>query len=69
MAMHLQGSLFDQSDDLHLGPLTGLRRRELGAGAWAALSARYAAKSGEPFVTAGPATEHLPRTPSFRAEV
>jgi alkylated DNA repair dioxygenase AlkB len=34
MAMHLQGSLFDQSDDLRLGPLDGLSRRELGAGAW-----------------------------------
>jgi alkylated DNA repair dioxygenase AlkB len=34
MAMHLQGSLFDQSDDLRLGPLDGLRRRELGVGAW-----------------------------------
>ncbi|WP_200304108.1 alpha-ketoglutarate-dependent dioxygenase AlkB [Streptomyces adelaidensis] len=34
MAMHLQGSLFDQSDDLRLGPLDGLRRCELGAGAW-----------------------------------
>ncbi|WP_119580943.1 alpha-ketoglutarate-dependent dioxygenase AlkB [Streptomyces europaeiscabiei] len=34
MAMHLQGSLFDQSDDLRLGSLDGLRRRELGAGAW-----------------------------------
>lgn len=34
MATHLQGSLFDQSDDLRLGPLDGLRRRELGAGAW-----------------------------------
>lgn len=34
MAAHLQGSLFDQSDDLRLGPLDGLRRRELGAGAW-----------------------------------
>lgn len=32
--MHLQGSLFDQSDDLRLGPLDGLRRRDLGAGAW-----------------------------------
>lgn len=32
--MHLQGSLFDQSDDLRLGPLDGLRRRELSAGAW-----------------------------------
>ncbi|MFF6783553.1 alpha-ketoglutarate-dependent dioxygenase AlkB [Streptomyces sp. NPDC012510] len=34
MAVHLQGSLFDQSDDVRLGPLDGLRRRELGAGAW-----------------------------------
>ncbi|MDX2600490.1 alpha-ketoglutarate-dependent dioxygenase AlkB [Streptomyces caniscabiei] len=34
MAAHLQGSLFDQSDDLRLGPLDGLCRRELGAGAW-----------------------------------
>ncbi|GAB2941212.1 MULTISPECIES: alpha-ketoglutarate-dependent dioxygenase AlkB [Streptomyces] len=34
MATHLQGSLFDQSDDLRLGPLDGLGRRELGAGAW-----------------------------------
>jgi alkylated DNA repair dioxygenase AlkB len=34
MAMHLQGSLFDQSDDLRLAPLDGIRRRELGAGAW-----------------------------------
>ncbi|MDX3585471.1 alpha-ketoglutarate-dependent dioxygenase AlkB [Streptomyces europaeiscabiei] len=34
MATHLQGSLFDQSDDLRLGSLDGLRRRELGAGAW-----------------------------------
>lgn len=34
MATHLQGSLFDQSDDLRLGPLDGLRRRQLGAGAW-----------------------------------
>ncbi|MCC9708091.1 alpha-ketoglutarate-dependent dioxygenase AlkB [Streptomyces sp. MNU76] len=34
MAAHLQGSLFDQSDDVRLGPLDGLRRRELGAGAW-----------------------------------
>lgn len=34
MGTHLQGSLFDQSDDLRLVPLDGLRRRELGAGAW-----------------------------------
>ncbi|MEU9417309.1 alpha-ketoglutarate-dependent dioxygenase AlkB [Streptomyces sp. NPDC051000] len=33
--MHaLQGSLFDQADDIRLGPLAGLRRTELGAGAW-----------------------------------
>ncbi|MFG2712414.1 alpha-ketoglutarate-dependent dioxygenase AlkB [Streptomyces goshikiensis] len=33
--MHaLQGSLFDQADETGLGPLSGLRRTELGAGAW-----------------------------------
>ncbi|AKL69027.1 alpha-ketoglutarate-dependent dioxygenase AlkB [Streptomyces sp. Mg1] len=33
--MHaLQGSLFDQADETGLGPLPGLRRTELGAGAW-----------------------------------
>ncbi|GGX01070.1 alkylated DNA repair protein [Streptomyces malachitofuscus] len=30
----LQGSLFDQTDELRLGPLDGLRRTELGRGAW-----------------------------------
>ncbi|MEU4087415.1 alpha-ketoglutarate-dependent dioxygenase AlkB [Streptomyces aureus] len=34
MATHLQGSLFDQTDELRLGPLTGLRRTTLGDGAW-----------------------------------
>ncbi|MER6979852.1 alpha-ketoglutarate-dependent dioxygenase AlkB, partial [Streptomyces carpinensis] len=33
-AHHLQGSLFDQADELGLGPLDGLRRTELGLGAW-----------------------------------
>ncbi|MDD9376132.1 alpha-ketoglutarate-dependent dioxygenase AlkB [Streptomyces sp. ZAF1911] len=33
--MHaLQGSLFDQGDEIRLGPLAGARRTELGAGAW-----------------------------------
>ncbi|AWZ08917.1 MULTISPECIES: alpha-ketoglutarate-dependent dioxygenase AlkB [unclassified Streptomyces] len=33
--MHaLQGSLFDQGDEIRLGPTAGLRRTELGAGAW-----------------------------------
>lgn len=32
--MHLQGSLFDQTDELRLGSLDGLRRTELGSGAW-----------------------------------
>lgn len=31
---HLQSSLFDQTDDLRLGPLTAARRTVLGAGAW-----------------------------------
>ncbi|MFE9643505.1 alpha-ketoglutarate-dependent dioxygenase AlkB [Streptomyces sp. NPDC006365] len=34
MSTHLQGSLFDQTDDIHLGPLDGLRRTRLGDGAW-----------------------------------
>jgi alkylated DNA repair dioxygenase AlkB len=34
MSTHLQGSLFDQTDELCLGPLDGLSRTELGAGAW-----------------------------------
>ncbi|MFD5813892.1 alpha-ketoglutarate-dependent dioxygenase AlkB [Streptomyces sp. NPDC127038] len=34
MAMHLQGSLFDQTDELRLGSLDGLRRTTLGDGAW-----------------------------------
>ncbi|MEU1596883.1 alpha-ketoglutarate-dependent dioxygenase AlkB [Streptomyces sp. NPDC005708] len=34
MATHLQGSLFDQTDDIRLGPLDGVRRTMLGAGAW-----------------------------------
>ncbi|QIJ60923.1 alpha-ketoglutarate-dependent dioxygenase AlkB [Streptomyces sp. JB150] len=32
--MHLQGSLFDQTDELRLGPLDGIRRTDLGSGAW-----------------------------------
>ncbi|MFG3094216.1 alpha-ketoglutarate-dependent dioxygenase AlkB [Streptomyces sp. NPDC048202] len=34
MSTHLQSSLFDQADELHLGPLDGLRRTVLGSGAW-----------------------------------
>ncbi|WP_210583945.1 alpha-ketoglutarate-dependent dioxygenase AlkB [Streptomyces sp. GESEQ-35] len=34
MTTHLQGSLFDQADRLRLGSLDGMRRTELGLGAW-----------------------------------
>ncbi|MGW8973032.1 alpha-ketoglutarate-dependent dioxygenase AlkB [Streptomyces platensis] len=34
MARHLQGSLFDQTDEVRLGPLRGIRRSGLGDGAW-----------------------------------
>ncbi|MEU1404592.1 alpha-ketoglutarate-dependent dioxygenase AlkB [Streptomyces sp. NPDC005728] len=34
MSTHLQGSLFDQTDELRLGSLHGLRRTGLGRGAW-----------------------------------
>ncbi|MCX4977333.1 alpha-ketoglutarate-dependent dioxygenase AlkB [Streptomyces sp. NBC_00620] len=34
MSTHLQGSLFDQTDEPHLTPLKGMRRTALGHGAW-----------------------------------
>ncbi|AWE53832.1 alpha-ketoglutarate-dependent dioxygenase AlkB [Streptomyces nigra] len=34
MATHLQGSLFDQTDELRLGSLEGIRRTRLTHGAW-----------------------------------
>ncbi|NEA98278.1 alpha-ketoglutarate-dependent dioxygenase AlkB [Streptomyces sp. SID13726] len=34
MTAHFQGSLFDQTDQLRLGPLDGIRRTVLGLGAW-----------------------------------
>ncbi|WP_089102676.1 alpha-ketoglutarate-dependent dioxygenase AlkB [Streptomyces hyaluromycini] len=34
MATHLQGSLFDQTDELRLGGLDGIGRTALGSGAW-----------------------------------
>ncbi|MFI6655116.1 alpha-ketoglutarate-dependent dioxygenase AlkB [Streptomyces sp. NPDC050523] len=34
MTTHLQGSLFDQTDQLRLGSLDGIRRTQLGLGAW-----------------------------------
>ncbi|KAK1180477.1 alpha-ketoglutarate-dependent dioxygenase AlkB [Streptomyces sp. NBS 14/10] len=34
MPPYLQGSLFDQADDIRLGPLTDTRRTVLGDGAW-----------------------------------
>jgi alkylated DNA repair dioxygenase AlkB len=34
MAAHLQGSLFDQTDEIRLGPLGDARRTVLGDGAW-----------------------------------
>jgi alkylated DNA repair dioxygenase AlkB len=34
MTTHLQGSLFDQTDQVRLGSLDGIRRTTLGRGAW-----------------------------------
>ncbi|WP_405640535.1 alpha-ketoglutarate-dependent dioxygenase AlkB [Streptomyces sp. NBC_00019] len=34
MTTHLQASLFDQTDELRLGPLDAIRRTALGHGAW-----------------------------------
>jgi alkylated DNA repair dioxygenase AlkB len=51
MARHLQGSLFDQTDDLRLGPLDGLRRTHLGAGAWIDLLPGWLSGAGALFET------------------
>ncbi|MCK8678829.1 alpha-ketoglutarate-dependent dioxygenase AlkB [Streptomyces lichenis] len=34
MPAHFQGSLFDQTDEIRLGPLAEIRRTDLGRGAW-----------------------------------
>lgn len=34
MALHLQSSLFDQADEVAVRPLDGVRREQLGDGAW-----------------------------------
>ena len=34
MSVHLQGSLFDQDDRIRVGPLDGVRRTDVGSGAW-----------------------------------
>ncbi|MET9409737.1 alpha-ketoglutarate-dependent dioxygenase AlkB [Streptomyces sp. NPDC002935] len=49
MATHLQGSLFDQTDELRLGPLHGMRRTALGDGAWIDLSPGWLSGADELF--------------------
>ncbi|MER7481420.1 alpha-ketoglutarate-dependent dioxygenase AlkB [Streptomyces sp. NPDC126510] len=47
--MHLQGSLFDQADELRLGPLDGIRRTDLGFGAWLDVLSGWLSGSDELF--------------------
>ncbi|MGW0969266.1 alpha-ketoglutarate-dependent dioxygenase AlkB [Streptomyces sp. NPDC002516] len=61
MAMHLQGSLFDQTDELRLGPLDGLRRTTLGDGAWIDLLPGWVSGADELFT-------HLADEVPWRAE-
>jgi alkylated DNA repair dioxygenase AlkB len=61
MATHLQGSLFDQSDQLRLGPLDGIRRTWLGLGAWIDVLPGWLAGADELF-------EQLARDVPWRAE-
>ncbi|KOU69221.1 DNA repair protein [Streptomyces sp. MMG1533] len=46
---HLQGSLFDQADQLRLGPLDGIRRTDLGLGAWIDVLSGWLSGSDELF--------------------
>ncbi|MEU8588897.1 alpha-ketoglutarate-dependent dioxygenase AlkB [Streptomyces sp. NPDC048664] len=61
MATHLQGSLFDQADDIRLAPLGGARRTALGAGAWIDLLPGWLSGSDVLF-------EHLSTQVPWRAE-
>ncbi|MET9907582.1 alpha-ketoglutarate-dependent dioxygenase AlkB [Streptomyces sp. NPDC006476] len=61
MATHLQGSLFDQTDQLRLGPLDGIRRTRLGLGAWIDVLPGWLAGADELF-------EQLARDVPWRAE-
>jgi alkylated DNA repair dioxygenase AlkB len=61
MTTHLQGSLFDQTDQLRLGPLDGIRRTQLGLGAWIDVLPSWLAGADELF-------EQLAREVPWRAE-
>ncbi|MEU3339142.1 alpha-ketoglutarate-dependent dioxygenase AlkB [Streptomyces sp. NPDC002144] len=61
MATHLQGSLFDQTDQLRLGPLDGIDRTRLGLGAWIDVLPGWLAGADELF-------EQLAREVPWRAE-
>ncbi|MER7494679.1 alpha-ketoglutarate-dependent dioxygenase AlkB [Streptomyces pharetrae] len=58
---HLQGSLFDQTDRLRLGPLAGIRRTDLGSGAWIDVLPGWLSGSDTLF-------EHLSAEVPWRAE-
>lgn len=59
--MHLQGSLFDQTDELRLGPLDGILRTDLGSGAWIDVLPGWLSGSAALF-------EHLASEVPWRAE-
>lgn len=60
--MHaFQGSLFDQTDEIRLGPLAGVRRTDLGAGAWVDCRPGWLTGADALF-------EHLAREVPWRAE-
>ncbi|MFC7885656.1 alpha-ketoglutarate-dependent dioxygenase AlkB [Streptomyces sp. NPDC057376] len=61
MTTHLQSSLFDQTDEVRLGPLDGLRRTELGSGAWIDLLPGWLSGADALF-------EHLAAEVPWRAE-
>ncbi len=61
MTRHLQGSLFDQTDQLRLGSLDGIRRTALGLGAWIDVLPGWLSGSDALF-------EHLAAEVPWRAE-
>jgi alkylated DNA repair dioxygenase AlkB len=61
MTRHLQGSLFDQADELRLGRLDGIHRTDLGLGAWIDVLPGWLSGSDTLF-------EHLATEVPWRAE-
>jgi len=63
MSMNVQGSLFDQTDEVRLGPLRELRRTGLSDGAWIDLLPGWLHGSDELFARLGDGDSKIEKKP------